>query len=289
VTVTIAPARDAAGARPAEGERRFYRRFDLYHRVTHLVLMTSFFGLALTGLPLRFSDARWARVLANAWGGFEAAGFVHRVCAAALIGAFLAHVGRIVHRVYVARDFTALWGPSSMVPQPRDLREMVAHLRWFVGRGPRPAFDHFTYWEKFDYWAVFWGMLIIGGSGLLLWFPAFFSTFLPGWVFNIALLVHGEEALLAIGFIFTIHFFNGHLRPDKFPLDPVIFTGRVSEHDLKEERPGEFARLAREGRLAAFEATPPSARAARVAWIVGPAGLCVGLLTAALIVFALLT
>ena len=101
-------------------------------------------------------------------------------------------------------------------------------MRWFLRLGPQPRFDHFTYWEKFDYWAVFWGMGVIGGSGLVLWFPEFFSRFLPGSWFNIALLVHGEEGLLAVGFIFTIHFFNSHLRPDKFPMDPVIFTGHVS-------------------------------------------------------------
>ena len=59
-----------------------------------------------------------------------------------------------------------------MVPQPRDVRELHEHTRWFLGLGPRPEFDRYTYWEKFDYWAVFWGMLIIGGSGLILWFPA---------------------------------------------------------------------------------------------------------------------
>ena len=268
---------------------RYYRRFDRYHRVTHLVLMVSFFGLALTGLPLRFSDHAWAARLATAWGGIEASGTIHRVCAVSLICAFVAHVGRLVQRIYVARDYGALWGPASMVPQPRDVREMFAHFRWFVGLGPRPQFDHFTYWEKFDYWAVFWGMAVIGGSGLLLWFPTFFARFLPGWLFNVAMVVHGEEALLAVGFIFTVHFFNGHLRPDKFPLDTVIFTGVVAEHELRDERPGEYARLKREGRLKALEAPPPTARALRIGWTVGPTGLTVGLLIVVLIIVAVLT
>ena len=127
-----------------------------------------------------------------------------------------------------------------------------------LGSGRSPTFDRWTYWEKFDYWAVFWGMAIIGGSGLLLWFPVFFGRLLPGWMFNIAALVHGEEALLAVGFIFTIHFFNGHLRPEKFPMDTVIFTGRISEHELKDERAVEYERSPREGALAAKEAPPPT-------------------------------
>ena len=113
-------------------------------------------------------------------------------------------------------------------------------FKWFFGRGPRPQFDRYTYWEKFDYWGVFWGMAIIGGSGLMLWFPTFFSRFLPGWLLNVATIVHGEEALLAVGFIFTIHFFHGHLRPEKFPMDMVIFTGQIPEHELKGERPIEY-------------------------------------------------
>jgi cytochrome b subunit of formate dehydrogenase len=278
-----------AVSRDAATGERYYRRFDLYHRITHFVLMSSFFGLALTGLPLRFSDHTWAAWLAAAWGGVETSGTVHRVCAVLLIGAFVAHVVHVVQRIYVAKDYGVLWGPGSMVPQPRDLREMFAHFRWFVGLGARPKFDHFTYWEKFDYWAVFWGMAVIGGSGLLLWFPTFFARLLPGWIFNVAMVVHGEEALLAVGFIFTVHFFNGHLRPDKFPLDTVIFTGVVAEHEMREERPGEYERLGREGRLKALEAAPPTPRTVRIGWIVGPAGLTVGLLIVLLIVFAVLT
>ncbi|MBK5295637.1 MAG: cytochrome C, partial [Vicinamibacteria bacterium] len=171
-------------------------------------------------------------------------------------------------------------------PQPRDLAEFVAHVRWFVGRGPRPAFDHFTYWEKFDYWAVFWGMAIIGGSGLMLWFPEVFAKVLPGAVFNVALVVHGEEALLAVGFIFTIHFFNGHFRPEKFPIDTVIFTGSVPEHELREDRPGEYERLTREGRLETFVVPPPTPATVRYGRIVGGLALATGVVLFLLILRA---
>jgi len=175
-----------------------------------------------------------------------------------------------------------------MVPQPRDLAEFVGHVKWFVRRGPRPDFDHFTYWEKFDYWAVFWGMAIIGGSGLVLWFPVFFAKILPGSVFNLALLVHGEEALLAVGFIFTIHFFNGHFRPDKFPIDTVIFTGAVPEHELKEERPGEYERLRRERRLESLVVPRPTPAMHRYGHIVGGLALTTGVVLFLLILRAVL-
>jgi hypothetical protein len=113
-----------------------------------------------------------------------------------------------------------------MMPQPRDLKDFFKQMRWFFGAAERPRFEYFTYWEKFDYWAVLWGTLIMGAAGLLMWFPETASRIVPGWMFNVALFVHGAEATLAIGFIFVIHFFNGHLRPGKFPMDLVIFTVR---------------------------------------------------------------
>jgi cytochrome b subunit of formate dehydrogenase len=270
-------------------EPRYIQRFERVERIQHGLLMVSFLALAATGLPLLFSEAAWARVLARLVGGFEAAGLLHRFFALVLIGVFLFHVGRIAHRVFVRRERSILWGPNSMVPQPRDLVELYQHVKWFLRVGPRPQFDRFTYWEKFDYWAVFWGMFIIGGSGLMLWFPELFSRWIPGGMFNIAMLVHGEEALLAVGFIFTIHFFNGHLRPEKFPMDLVIFTGRVPEHEFRHERALEVARLESQDELENLVVRPPSARLVRLGRIGGTIAVTVGLSLFALIVYAFFT
>ena len=108
-------------------------------------------------------------------------------------------------------------------------------FKWFFGLGPRPTFDRWTYWEKFDYWAPFWGVTIIGASGVMLWAKSFTAAFLPGWVFNVATIFHGEEAFLAAVFLFTVHFFNNHFRPDKFPLDTVMFTGAVPLEEFRHE------------------------------------------------------
>ncbi|MBI2835646.1 MAG: hypothetical protein HYX76_14595 [Acidobacteria bacterium] len=290
---TAAPAAEgrvieAVGA-PVDEAGRHYLRFDAFHRLLHGLLMLAFLGLAATGLPLLFSDEGWAARLARGFGGFAVAHLLHRVFASLLIAVFATHVGHVLHRVFVRKDLGVLWGPSSMVPQPRDFMELVRHFRWFVGLGPRPRFDHFTYWEKFDYWAVFWGMGIIGGSGLVLWFPVLFAKFLPGWLFNIALLIHGEEALLAVGFIFTIHFFNTHLRPEKFPVDRVIFTGRLTEQELREERLDEFDRLAREGRLAEFRTGPPTPALLATSSMVAAIAVPIGLFLVSMILYALLS
>jgi cytochrome b subunit of formate dehydrogenase len=261
---------------------RYALRFGRVDRTLHGFLMFSFLGLALTGMPVLFSDAPWARTMARVLGGFTVTHAAHRVFAAIMIAVFVIHVGRLVARVALEKDYSIFWGPTSLVPQPKDLEDMYRHMRWFVGAGPRPAFDRYAYWEKFDYFAVFWGMAIIGGSGLLLWFPEAFARVLPGWVFNIALLVHGEEALLAVGFIFTIHFFNSHLRPGKFPMDMVIFTGRVSERELEDERPAEYARV----KDTLLDAGPPSPRSWLIGRVVGTIAVLTGLTVVGLIIYA---
>ncbi len=265
------------------------RRFDEIDRRLHILLMTSFLGLAVTGLPLLFSDRRWAKTLSHLFGGFRAAGVLHRSFAIVLVLVFVIHVARIMKRLFLDKETTILWGPASMVPQPRDIRDMIGHVRWFVGLGERPRFDRFTYWEKFDYWAVFWGMGIIGGSGFVLWFPKFWARFLPGDWFNVALLVHGEEALLATVFIFTIHFFNGHLRPEKFPMDTVIFTGVLPLEEVRHERPGEYERLVEEGRIPEITAPAPSPADVRRGRTIGTIAVTVGLLLVSFTIYALLS
>ena len=79
----------------------------------------------------------------------------------------------------------AWFGPDSMIPSWHDLIDFIAMYKWFFGLGPRPVFDRWTYWEKFDYWAVFWGVAIIGGTGLTLAFKETVAAILPGWVFNL--------------------------------------------------------------------------------------------------------
>jgi len=278
----------AAADGGAGAVQRYYRRFTPIERVLHAGLMLSFVGCALSGLPLIFADRPWAATLARILGGFEGAGLIHRICAAVMIVVFATHVVMVFGKAIAGgRLMKILWGPDSMVPQLQDGIDIYRNFLWFIGRGPRPQFDRWTYWEKFDYWAVFWGMLIIGGSGLLLWFPVFFSRVLPGWMFNIAALVHGEEALLAVGFIFTFHFFNGHLRPEKFPMDTGVFTGRIPEHELKGERAVQYERMVREGRLDAALAPPPTEESKWFGWVVGGVALLLGILAIVLIVYSL--
>jgi cytochrome b subunit of formate dehydrogenase len=246
-----------------EPERRGlqYQRFTRLNRVLHVVMIVSFMSLALTGLTLKFSYTGWARILSRLLGGFESAGYIHRLGAVLMIGTFLTHLVDLYRRK--RREYGSwralLFGPDTMIFTRKDLREFIASLKWFIGKGSRPNYGRWTYWEKFDYFAVFWGMMVIGSTGLMLWFPEFFTLVLPGWFINVATIIHSDEALLAVGFIFTVHFFNTHLRPEKFPMDTVIFTGRMPVEEFREDKPGEYEERMKRGQLEAHlvEAYPP--------------------------------
>jgi cytochrome b subunit of formate dehydrogenase len=173
-----------------------------------------------------------------------------------------------------------------MLLSKRDWREFVATYKWFTGQGPRPAYGRWTYWEKFDYFAVFWGVTMIGVSGFLLWFPEFFTRYFSGKFINVATIIHSDEALLATGFIFTVHFFNTHLRPDKFPMDPVIFTGRVPLEEFKKDRPREYEELKESGELEKYLVEPLPSYVVRGLKIFGWIALSIGLTLILMIIWA---
>jgi len=267
----------------------YVRRFRGLYIVMHIVIIITFLLLAATGLPLKFHDAPWAQTLMDALGGVSSASLLHRIAAIGTFGYMVLHLLDLAYRVVVKRERGLLWGPNSLVPQWQDIKDFGANIRYFLYLGPRPASDRWTYWEKFDYLAVFWGVMIIGLSGLMLWFPAFFTTFLPGWAINAALVVHSDEALLATGFIFVFHFFHTHVRPDSFPMDPVVFTGRMPLDKFKEERPLEYQRMVEEGTLEGSLSEPPTREELAWSYVFGFLSLIVGLILAGGIFWALLS
>ena len=244
-----------------------YTRFSPFERFLHMLVVTSFLLLVITGMPLKFYYSDWAKVIFNIIGGAGVARSLHHLGAIVTFAYFVLHLSERAAAVWKQRKairhpgtgrisirliWNTVFGPDSMVPSIQDWRDFVAHNRWFFGKGPRPQFDRWTYWERFDYLAVFWGVALIGVSGLILWFPRFVTLFLPGWAINIAQVIHSDEALLAAGFIFTFHFFNTHFRIEKFPMDTVIFSGRISHTEMLHERKRWYDRLVAAGRLKDF-------------------------------------
>jgi cytochrome b subunit of formate dehydrogenase len=278
--------KELAALREQHEGGRHVRRFPAYYRNLHVMVIVSFLGLALTGMTLKFSHTGWAWALSRAFGGFESAGFIHRVCAVITFSYFALHLGDLIRRQRVSGlswpKFIA--GEGGMLPGKRDLDEFIQSLKWFLKRGPRPNYGRWTYWEKFDYFAVFWGVAIIGVTGLLLWFPVLFTRFLPGWVLNVATIIHSDEALLAVGFIFTVHFFNTHFRPEKFPMDTVIFTGTLPLEEFRKDRPREYAELVKRGGLEQRMEPAPDPRSVRAWKIFGTVALTLGTVLILLII-----
>ena len=239
-------------------ETREFVRFTTLHRALHACMIVSFITLALTGMSLKFSYTAWAAKLSHLLGGFETAGFIHRCAALIMFATFTTH---IIDLFKLKKSKYGSWkamlmGEHSMIPGSQDLKEFIATMKWFLHLGERPQYGRWTYWEKFDYFAVFWGVFIIGSTGLTLWFPVLFTRLLPGSFINIATIIHSDEALLATGFIFTVHFFNTHLRPEKFPMDTTIFSGRMALAELKRDKPREYEALVASGELEKHLAEP---------------------------------
>lgn len=270
------------------GSGRYVRRFTSMQMGIHVTIILSFLLLAATGLPLKFATASWAPALMSFLGGPETAGWLHRFAAIVTFGYFAVHILESLYEMIFKKERGYLWGPRSMVPQPKDIADLLGNFRYFLYLGPRPQLDRWAYWEKFDYLAVFWGVAIIGLSGLILWFPDFFTSLLPGWTLNAAYVIHSDEALLATGFIFLFHFFHTHLRPESFPMDPVIFTGSLPLEKFKEERPLEYQRLVDSNQLDSILVPPPTRRELVRAYGFGFVAVVIGIALAVLIFIALL-
>ncbi len=275
--------------------KKLYHRFRPIHIVLHVAVVSSFLALALTGLPLKFSGTGWGQKLMTLLGGPVNAGLIHRIGGVVTIGYFIVALIMGIHFLFFDKRQKGtfrekFFGPDSLCPNRRDLRDLKAMFKWFFFRGPKPVHERWTYWEKFDFLAVFWGVAVIGSSGLMLWFPSFFSLFLPGWMFNLATIIHSDEALLATGFIFTVHFFNTQFRPDKFPFDFVVFHGHISKEELLTERTDQWERYQKDGVIEDFEVKKPTPLLWAVTYrIFAVTALALGLILAALIVYSLVT
>jgi formate dehydrogenase subunit gamma len=215
------------------GAERMYQRFGKNFRAQHMLMFCSVVLLMVTGIPLKFPDYAVSRfIIINIFGGLPGSTTVHRIAAAGLITVGLWHVVYITFSRVGRRDFFL------MIPRPTDIKNFFTTLMFFVGRrASGPKFGRFSFIEKFDYWAVYWGMVVMIGSGLILWFKEMF----PKGLFDIAREAHSDEGLLATLAIVVWHFYNVHFNPDVFPMSWVWWHGKLSESEMKHHHPLEYA------------------------------------------------
>jgi len=236
------PAAAAASAHAA-GTGEEFERLSLELRLQHALMAVSVILLVLTGLPLKFHEHAWAKAIIDFFGGPDFSPIVHRIAATGLT------IAGMWHLVYIVFTREGRSNFMQLLPMPKDARDAWQQIRYYLGRtSERPRFDRFSYVEKFDYWAVYWGMVIMIGSGTMLWFTDFFLRHVPKWVTDIAKEAHSDEALLATLAIVIWHFYNVHFNPHKFPMNRTFITGRISEHEMIEEHPLEYERIMKERR-----------------------------------------
>jgi len=218
--------------------QRVFRRFTVAQRLQHVFMFVPFILLVLTGFPIKFPESEFWNYSVRLFGGVDAIRLVHRIAAAVMIADFCFHVLYVLANL--VRRRTPLAG-MSLLPTAKDARDIWQNLKHFTFfSDERPRFHRFSYLEKFDYWAVFWGMFIMAGSGLILWFPEEAGAWLSGDWIRIAYVAHSDEALLAFLAITIWHFYNVHFNPRVWPANTVWITGTLTEEQMREEHPLEL-------------------------------------------------
>ena len=220
------------------GEGEMFQRFNRNFRFQHMVMFTSVIILIITGMPLKFPEFVLSRYVVALWGGIHNSTIVHRIGAGMLIYFMVHHLFYTILSRDGRRDFLLL------IPMPKDARDAVQNVRHFLGKEPeKPRFGRFSYIEKFDYWAVYWGCVIMIGSGLCLWFEGIVLKYFPKYILDVAHEMHSDEAMLATLAIVIWHFYNVHFNPDRFPGTLMWWHGQISEHEIKEEHPLEYEEI----------------------------------------------
>lgn len=208
-------------------EGRPILRMNLAQRWQHAVLAVSFIALALTGFALKWPDS-WLAKLMGSSEPFRR--WSHRGA-----GVILILVG-LYHLIYLATTREGRKLVVDFLPVKKDLADIVGTVRWLLGlRAEKPQFGRFGYAEKMEYWAVIWGTIIMGVTGLVVWFKMEVTLWLPRWAVDVALTIHYYEAILACLAILVWHFYHVMFDPDVYPVNLACWDGKVTEHWQHEE------------------------------------------------------
>jgi cytochrome b subunit of formate dehydrogenase len=207
-------------------EARTVLRMTPRQRWQHAALLSSFFFLALSGFALKYPDSWMASLL----GSSEAVRHIgHRIAAVVLLGVGFYHIIYCI----VTREGRQLF--LDFLPKLSDITDVRMTLLYYAGRSDqKPRYGRFSYADKFEYLALVWGTVLMGFTGLVLWFPVLISRVLPRWWLDIASALHFYEAILAVSAIFIWHFYFVIFDPDVYPINWAFWDGKISEHHLRE-------------------------------------------------------
>lgn len=217
------------------------QRFTSSQLWQHKILIISFTMLVITGFPVQQSDHPASAWFINAIGGMEVRAMLHRFFGAMLLGVCFWHLFWTLSTRQGRHDFL------KMLPEPADIGRAFGMVKYFLGiQKKMPAFGRFNLFDKFDYMAVAWGSVIMGVSGLALWFPEIALRYIPKWGLDICHVVHSHEAILAFLAIMFWHFYHVHYKPGTFPMSRIWIDGKVPLGEYKHEHSLEYERLKQE-------------------------------------------
>lgn len=241
IKVELERRKKEAEKKAKKEEEEYFIRFSLNIRLQHLTLAIGVLLLIITGLPIKFHESKLAEWFFEAIGGIQVSRILHRVGAVLLIFVSVWHMIYIIFTKEGRNEF------KELLPRKKDFLDFLQNIKYMLGKtDERPKYGRYSYIEKFDYWAVYWGMVIMVVSGLILWFHNFFLAIFPKFVFDIAKEAHSDEALLATLAIVVWHWYNAHFNPHVFPFNPTIFTGKISKERMMKEHPLEYEKIMRE-------------------------------------------
>lgn len=253
------------------------KRFSITDRLFHIFLMITFLIQTATGFSRMFITTGWGKKFSHVFGGYETALAIHTWVGILMMVGFAVHTIYLLTRIEWQNLGKSIFGPDSLFPNLYDVKHLWQRTLWIFGLGAPPRLNRWAYWEKFDYWAVYWGLPLLAITGLMAMYPMVTSSILPGWSLNIAAFLHRAEAILAISYIFIVHFFIGHLRPTSFPMNEGMFSGSVELEEAMEEKPAWIDRLKEEGKLEMLETSPPATWYRVVYYIFGYSVLIFGI------------
>ncbi len=213
---------------------KYYIRLNIQERVQHHLIWSSFLILAVTGFMVEFPE-EWLAVLGSYKEPvFYWRGLLHRIFAVIMM---LNCFYQVLYIIITKEGKSYL---LAMVPGLKDAKDFLQNMAYYLQRtDEKPMFDRFNYKEKLEYWTGWIGNIIITLTGLILWFQEYF----PKFFFDVSVLVHMMEAILASCAIMVWHFYEVHLKPGKFPMSNIWLDGKISEHELEEEHPLQYQQI----------------------------------------------